>query len=127
MTLFTSIRHAGMWNRYYALRLTVNDIMLKTLSILAKSFQLDTKSLEEAAHLRMLHLANDLCASVPYTLGLIEPHQAAVHDGIVVFKVPPSLNVAVKATDHGNYVVRDIRATSPLFEESLARRKRDRQ
>ena len=96
--IYPTVGHAGMWNRYHALRLTVNDIMLKTLSILAESFQLDTKSLEEAAHLRMLHLADDLCASVPYTLGLIEPHHAAVHDGTVVSKVPASVNVSVKAT-----------------------------
>ena len=95
---YPTVGHAGMWNRYHALRLTINDIMLKTLSILAASFQLDTKSLEEAAHSRILHLADDLCASVPYTLGLIEPHHAAVHDGNVVFKVSGSVNVAVKAT-----------------------------
>ena len=96
--IYPTVGHAGMWNRYHALRLTVNDIMLKTLSILAGFFQLDTKSLEEAAHLRMLHLADDLCASVPYTLGLIEPHPTAVHDGTVTIKVPASVNVTVKAT-----------------------------
>ena len=96
--IYPTVGHAGMWNRYHALRLTVNDIMLKTLSILAESFRLDTKSLEEAVHLRILHLADDLCASVPYTLGLIEPHHAAVHDGTVVPRVPASVHVAVKAT-----------------------------
>ena len=72
--------------------------MLKTLSILADSFQLDTKSLKEAAHFRMLHLADDLCASMPYTLGLIEPHHTAVYGGTVVPRVPAPLKVAVKAT-----------------------------
>ena len=96
--IYPTVGHAGMWNRYHALRLTVNDIMLKTLSILADSFQLDTKSLKEAAHFRMLHLADDLCASMPYTLGLIEPHHTAVYGGTVVPRVPAPLKVAVKAT-----------------------------
>ena len=96
--IYPTVGHAGMWNRYHALRLTINDILLKTLSILDESFQLDTKSLEEAAHLRMLYLANDLCASVPYTLGLVQPHHAAVHNGTVVSNIPASVNVAVKAT-----------------------------
>jgi hypothetical protein len=96
--IYPTVGHAGMWNRYRALRLTVNDIMLKTLSVLAESADSDTESLEEDAKLRMQRLADDLCASVPYMLGLIETHHVAGHDVTVVTKVPASLKVAVKAT-----------------------------
>ena len=96
--MYPTVGHAGMWNRYRALRLTVNDIMLKTLSLLAKSPDTDTESLKEAAKLRILGLADHLCASVPYMLGLIETHKTAGHDITIVTKVPASLKVAVKAT-----------------------------
>ena len=72
--------------------------MLKTLSVLAEFPDSDTESLEEAAKLRIQRLADDLCASVPYMLGLIETHHVAGHDVTVVTKVPTSLKVAVKAT-----------------------------
>ncbi len=96
--IYPTVGHAGIWNRYRALRLTVNDIMLKTLSVLPKSPDSDTESLEEAAKLRIQRLADDLCASVPYMLGLIETHHVAGHDVSVVTKVPASLKVTVKAT-----------------------------
>jgi hypothetical protein len=96
--IYPTVGHAGMWNRYRALRLTVNDIMLKTLSVLAESPDSDTESLEEAAKLRIQRLAGDLCASVPYMLGLIETHHVAGHDVTVVTKVPASPKVATKAT-----------------------------
>ena len=35
--IYTTVGHAGMWKRYRALRLTVNDIMLQTLSVLTAS------------------------------------------------------------------------------------------
>jgi hypothetical protein len=100
--IYPTVGHAGMWNRYRALRLTVNDIMLKTLSVLAESpdsdSESDTESLEEAAKLRIQRLAGDLCASVPCMLGLIETHHVARHDVTVVTKIPASLKVATKAT-----------------------------
>lgn len=96
--IYPSMGHAGMWNRYRALRLAVNDIILKTLSVLAESLHSDTESLEEAVRLRILRLADDLCASLPYTLGLIEPYHVAGHSSAVVIKVPTSLKVDVKAT-----------------------------
>ena len=96
--IYPTVGHAGMWNRYRALRLTVNDIMLKTLSVLAQSPDSDTESLEEAVRLRIQRLADDLCASVPYMLGLIQTHHVTGHDFTVVTKVPASLKVAVKAT-----------------------------
>jgi len=96
--IYPTVGHAGVWNRYRALRLTANDIMLKTLSVLAESPNSDTESLEEAAKLRIQRLAGDLCASVPYMLGLIETHQVAGHGATVITKVPASLKVAVKAS-----------------------------
>lgn len=96
--IYPTVGHAGMWNRYRALRLTVNDTMLKTLSVLAESSDSDTESLEEAVKLRIQRLADDLCASVPYMLGLIEPHDVAGHDVTVVTKTPASPKQAVKAT-----------------------------
>ena len=100
--IYSTVGHAGMWNRYRAIRLTVNDIMLKTLSVLAESpgsdSEYNTESLEEAAKLRIQRLAGDLCASVPCMLGLIETHHVAGHDVTVVTKVPASLKVATKAT-----------------------------
>ncbi|KAF8847300.1 hypothetical protein BDZ45DRAFT_709729 [Acephala macrosclerotiorum] len=62
--------HAGMWNRYRAIRLAVNEVIHKTLSVLQ---DFDTNNLNEAAKLRTTLLANDLCASVPFMLGLILP------------------------------------------------------
>jgi hypothetical protein len=96
--IYPTVGHAGIWNRYRALRLAVNDIMLKTLSVLAESSDSDTESLEEAVKLRIQRLAEDLCASVPYMLGLIETHHVAGHDVTVVTKIPASLKQAVKAT-----------------------------
>ena len=96
--IYPTVGHAGMWNRYRALRLTVNDIMLKTLSVLAESPDSDTESLVEAVKLRIQRLADGLYASVPYMLGLIETHHVAGHDVTVVNKVPASLKAAVKAT-----------------------------
>lgn len=96
--IYTTVGHAGISNRYRAIRLTVNDIMLKILSVLAESPDSNTESLEKAAKLRIQYLADDLCASVPYMLGLIETHHVAGHDVTVVTKVPASLKVAVKAT-----------------------------
>lgn len=96
--IYPTVGHAGMWNRYRALRLIVNDLMLKTLSVLAEFPDPDTESLEEAAKLRIQRLAGDLCASVPCMLGLIKTHHVAGHDVTVVTKVPASLKIAVKAT-----------------------------
>lgn len=96
--IYPTVGHAGMWNRYRALRLTVNDIMLKTLFVLTESPDSDTESLEDAAKLRIQRLADDLCASVPYMLGLIETRHVAGHDVTVVIKVPASLKVSAKAT-----------------------------
>ena len=90
--------HAGIWNRYRALRLTVNDIMLKTLSVLAEIPDSDTVSLEEAAKLRIRRLADDLYTSVPYMSGLVETHHVARHDVTVVTKIPASLRAAVEDT-----------------------------
>jgi hypothetical protein len=102
MALFTStlpwdMQKCALWNRYRALRLTVNDIILKTLTVLAESPDSNAESLEEAVKLRIQRLADDLCASVPYMLGLIETDHVGGHDVTVVTNVPVSRKVAVKA------------------------------
>ena len=71
--------------------------MPKTLSVLAESPDFETEFLEEAAKLRIMRLADDLCASVPYTLGLIESHHEAGYDSNLLTKVPASPKVVVKA------------------------------
>ena len=92
--IYPTVGHAGMWNRYRTLRLTINDIVIKTVALLPESQRSDTKSLEEAGKSRTQGLAHDLCASVPYMLGLIETHTG---DGItVITKAPAALKVAVQ-------------------------------
>lgn len=95
---YPTVGHAGMWSRYRALRLTVNDIIFKALFVLATTSDYDVKSQGEAAKVRVRHLADDLCASVPYMLGLIEIRNVDGHEVAVVIKTPPSLKLAVKAT-----------------------------
>ena len=95
--IYPTVGHAGMWNYYRALRLIVNGIMLKTLYLLAKSPYSDTQFLQEAAKLRIQYLADDLCASVPYALGLVETHLMAEHNVIIVPKLPTSLDRGGKA------------------------------
>ncbi|KAF2489369.1 hypothetical protein BU16DRAFT_586436 [Lophium mytilinum] len=94
--VYPTVGHAGMWNRYRALRLTVNDIKLKILSLLAGFPEINTASLIGAVHLRIQHLANELCASVPYMLGLLEKGRETDGVAIITCKDMGSLKCAVK-------------------------------
>ena len=97
--IYPTAGHAGMWNYYRAVRFIVNDVVLKTLAVIAGSPDSDMeslKALEEAAKLTVKRLADDLCASVPDVLGLIEMHHVEP-DFTVVTKIPPSLDRSGKA------------------------------
>ncbi|KAF2805680.1 uncharacterized protein BDZ99DRAFT_574562 [Mytilinidion resinicola] len=94
--VYPTVGHAGMWNRYRALRLTVNDNKLKILSILARFPHVDTASLTGATHLKIQQLADDLCASVPYMLGLLENSRETDGVAIITCKDLGSLKGAVK-------------------------------
>lgn len=96
--LYPSIGHAGLWGYYRTVRLIVNDIMLKILSVFGMSPGLLTISLLQATSSRVLLLANDLCRGIPYMLGLIEPRLEPGQDVIAVVKVPASLKPAVRAS-----------------------------
>lgn len=97
--IYPTAGHAGMWNYYRAVRLIVNDVVLKTLAVIAGSPDSDIESLEaleEAAKSTVQRLADDLCASMPDIFGLIETHHAGP-DFTVVTKIPPSLDRSAKA------------------------------
>ncbi|CZR54822.1 related to negative acting factor [Phialocephala subalpina] len=94
--VYATVSHAGMWNRYRATRLAVNEVILKTLSVLQAS-DFEMNSLKEAAKSRTTALANDLCASVPFMLGLIELQHVAGQD-VALIKTPPFLKFVVKAS-----------------------------
>ncbi|PGH31932.1 hypothetical protein GX50_05260 [[Emmonsia] crescens] len=98
--IYPTVGHAGVWNRYRALRLAVNDIILQTLSTLDGLANHDgtTESLAEASKLTILHLSDDLCASVPYMLGLVETGCAIGHDAIIIADTPASSKRTVNAT-----------------------------
>ncbi|KAE8448474.1 hypothetical protein EG329_009355 [Mollisiaceae sp. DMI_Dod_QoI] len=90
--------HAGMWNRFRAVRLVVNEVILKTMSVLNKLPESNSNAPEEAAKLKTTLLADDICASVPFMLGLIEVNEMAGDNITVVSKTPSSLKFAVKAS-----------------------------
>lgn len=91
--------HAGMWNRYRTLRLAVNDVVLKTLSMLDTSVEPNLWSLATTGKLVMDLLVEELCASVPYVLGLVSTTTDDRGDAIVVFtKRSASLKDSVTAT-----------------------------
>lgn len=92
--IYPTVSHAGMWNRYRAIRLAVNEVRHKTLSVLQ---DFDTNNLKKAAKLRTTLLANDLCASVPFMLGLVELQHVAAQD-VALIKIPPFLKFVVKAS-----------------------------
>lgn len=96
--IYLSVGHAGMWNRYRALRLSVNDIMIKTLVTLGEPLKPDKKVILGAATLRIQRLANDLCASMPYVLGMLEKGGPSKHDADFFFKTSSSLKDAVTAS-----------------------------
>lgn len=96
--LYRSAGHAGMWNRYRAIRLIVNDIMLRILSITESSLGSDTESLTQAVSLRIQGLADELCASIPYSLGLVDAERVNGYDMAVIRRIPASLKMVVKAS-----------------------------
>ncbi|PGG99789.1 hypothetical protein AJ79_08411 [Helicocarpus griseus UAMH5409] len=99
--IYSSVGYSGVWNRYRALRLAVNDIILKVLSAFNGLPDFDSPingPLSENAKLTIQHLADDLCASVPYMLGLVELNGSVDHDDAIEIKAPASLKTAVKAT-----------------------------
>ena len=96
--IYPTVGHAGMWNRYRAFRLAVNDTMLKALSMLASYSDFEVKLLTEAAKSRTECLADDLCASVPYMLGLLQSYQMTGLDvAIATNDLAPS-KIAVTAS-----------------------------
>ncbi|KAL8760689.1 MAG: hypothetical protein Q9184_003136 [Pyrenodesmia sp. 2 TL-2023] len=96
--IYRTAGHAGMWNRYRAIRLIVNDIILRILSLTESSLGSDTESSTQAVILRIRGLADELCASIPYSLGLVEAGRVNGCDIAIIRKVPASLRLLVKAS-----------------------------
>lgn len=93
--VYPTAGYAGVWNRYRALRLVINDIILNAASVLdGPDFNAET--LAEATSLRIQHLAEELCASVPYVLGLVGTHP--IDGQTVITKTPTSLKMTTTAT-----------------------------
>lgn len=95
--MYLTVGHAGMWNRYRALRLSANNIVIKVLIRLGEHSKPDTKVVWEAATLRIQCLADDFCASMPYVLGMLGKDRAK-HDADVVIKTSSSLKDTVTAS-----------------------------
>ncbi|RDW80240.1 hypothetical protein BP6252_04878 [Coleophoma cylindrospora] len=96
--IYPNVGHAGMWNRYRALRLIVNDIILKALSSLVGFPEFNTASQLVATELKIEQLANDFCASVPYMLELFESQQSGENEMALSIKTPASLKTSVRGT-----------------------------
>ncbi|KAL8906761.1 MAG: hypothetical protein Q9207_001816 [Kuettlingeria erythrocarpa] len=96
--LYPTVGHAAMWNRYRTIRLIVNDIMLRILSSAASRLDSDTTSRTEAVSLTIRGLADELCASIPYSLGLVEAQRASGPDVAMIKNGPASLNMVVRAS-----------------------------
>ncbi|KAL8973536.1 MAG: hypothetical protein Q9197_002223 [Variospora fuerteventurae] len=97
--VYPSVGHAAMWNRYRAVRLIVHEVRLRISLELAKHAGADTRMLGQNAKQSIESVADDVCASIPYFLGLIGCERVAGHDVVVVKKAPPSLNMFVKASE----------------------------
>ncbi|OAX84227.1 hypothetical protein ACJ72_01413 [Emergomyces africanus] len=97
--IYPSVGHAGMWNRYRALRLGVNDIIIRALSTLAGMTDSNgaNEPLAKSVKLTMLQLSDDVCASVPYMFGRVQPGGATGGE-VTITASPASSKIAVKAT-----------------------------
>ena len=95
--IYPTVGHAAMWDRFRTLCLVVNDIILKVLSMFDESPDADGNIFEEAARLRVRHLADNLCASIPYILGLVENRHVTGTGVTVTARIPTSLKLAVKS------------------------------
>ncbi|TGO44099.1 hypothetical protein BCON_0603g00030 [Botryotinia convoluta] len=70
--LYPSVSHAAMWAQHRAIRLHVNDIILKVFHSKIESSNPDTKFHKDIIRLIMEKLALDFCASLPFVLGWVE-------------------------------------------------------
>ncbi|KLJ12977.1 hypothetical protein EMPG_12076 [Blastomyces silverae] len=97
--IYPTVGHAGMWNRYRALRLAVHDTIRQALCILDGLVGSNgtTEPLVKAVKVTTEHLSDDICASVPYMLGLVETG-SAIADDVIIADPPASTKRTVKAT-----------------------------
>ncbi|KAL8658856.1 MAG: hypothetical protein Q9226_000747, partial [Calogaya cf. arnoldii] len=96
--IYATAGHAGVWNRYRALRLITNDSILKCTSISCAVSESDQQSLKERALSRIAHLSDDVCASIPYFLGFVRIDAVAGYDTGISIEIPKSLKDAVRAS-----------------------------
>jgi hypothetical protein len=96
--IYSTVGHAGLWNRYRALRIAVNALILQTLSSIQVPLELDLNSLKNAAKTIIHRLAEDLCESVPFTLGSIGNKQVDGQNCFFVTKPSTPLGGAIKAS-----------------------------
>ncbi|KGQ02155.1 hypothetical protein PAAG_11109 [Paracoccidioides lutzii Pb01] len=98
--IYPTVGQAAMWNRYRVIRLALNEVILKILSILDEITNSvgTTESLAAAVKLTIKRMADDLCRSVPYMLGIFEAMAADGRDAAVITNVPTSGKITVKAT-----------------------------
>ncbi|KAF2795755.1 hypothetical protein K505DRAFT_406770 [Melanomma pulvis-pyrius CBS 109.77] len=96
--IYPTVGHAGLWNRYRALRLAVNALILRALSAVPVPLELDLNALKDAVKSIIYRLAEDLCESVPFTLDLIGTYQVDGKEQFFVTQNPTSLKGAIKAS-----------------------------
>ncbi|KAL8942339.1 MAG: hypothetical protein Q9216_001721 [Gyalolechia sp. 2 TL-2023] len=94
--IYSTTGHTAVWNRWRSIRLILNDIMLKILPMLNESVPNMALS-KQAAKSRIHCLVDDLCASIPYILGILDVQLVGESNGGIVVKVPASLKESCKA------------------------------
>ncbi|KAF2714942.1 hypothetical protein K504DRAFT_421231 [Pleomassaria siparia CBS 279.74] len=94
--IYPTVGHAGLWNRYRALRIAVNSVILMAMSAIPIPLNLETISLKGAVKTTMCRLAEDLCESVPFALNMIGAYQIAGKDRFFVTKPPTDIKGDLK-------------------------------
>ncbi|KAH8654583.1 hypothetical protein BGZ60DRAFT_157056 [Tricladium varicosporioides] len=88
--IYPTVGHAGMWNRYRTLRIAINDIMVKVLAKIGGPEPTNVLFRGDCIKVRIEHLTEDLCASIPYMLGLIETRYVPLGGDMAAFIKPPT-------------------------------------
>ncbi|KAJ9628701.1 hypothetical protein H2203_002603 [Taxawa tesnikishii (nom. ined.)] len=70
--IYPTMGHAGMWNRYRALGISVKAIALQSFTLLDTSPTSPSTCLTQTVQSQIEQLASDFCASIPYVFGLVK-------------------------------------------------------
>jgi hypothetical protein len=96
--IYPTVGHAGLWNRYRALRIAVNALIPQTLSTIPVPLELEMNALEDTVENIIRRLTEDICESVPFTLDLIENKQIDGQNHFFVKKSSTPFGGAIKAS-----------------------------